>query len=121
MVLVVVGEVKSEPHYTHARDCRLTKVSMRCALDANHFTNNCFSSHIDQLKHLTRSVFRHAAHQNTAMWLENNVRFSTGSTIARSNIAMSVINEGDLSTPGPYIPSTPTTPTTPGYRDSSWA
>ena len=45
--------------------------------------------------------------QKTAMWLENNVRFSTGSTIARSEKAMSVVSEGGLSSAGPHSPTLP--------------
>jgi hypothetical protein len=54
------------------------------------------------------------------MWLDNNVRFSTGSTIARSEKALSVVSEGGLSSMEPHSPRTPTTPTAPGYRDKSW-
>ena len=43
--------------------------------------------------------------QKTAMWLENNVRFSTGSTIARSERSVSV----DRLSTG-----------TNGYKDKSW-
>ncbi|CAB4011298.1 uncharacterized protein LOC110254456 [Paramuricea clavata] len=74
---------------------------------------------IDQLEGLTNTEFRQME-QKTAMWLENNVRFSTGSTIARSEKAMSVVSEGGLSSMEPHSPRTPTTPTAPGYRDKSW-
>ena len=47
--------------------------------------------------------------EKTAMWLENNVRFSTGSTIARSDRA---ISESAL--------STQSGPNSPGYKDKSW-
>jgi hypothetical protein len=80
----------------------------------------CFLHYqIDQLEGLTNTEFRQME-QKTAMWLENNVRFSTGSTLARSEKAMSVVSEGGLSSREPQSPHTPTTPTTPGYRDKSW-
>ena len=79
------------------------------------FTHFFVHPQTDQLEGLTNTEFRQME-QKTAMWLENNVRFSTASTIARSEKAMSVVSEGGISTE----PHSPHTPTTPGYRDKSW-
>lgn len=71
---------------------------------------------MDQLEGLTNAEFRQME-EKTAMWLQNNVRFSTGSTIARSEKALSVVSESGFSSTGPQTPSTPTTPK---YTDKSW-
>ena len=96
--------------------CFAIVISIAGIIDAFLGVRRMRRDQIDQLEGLTSTEFRQME-LKTAMWLENNARFSTGSTIARSEKAMSVVSEGGLSS---REPRSPLTPTTPGYRDKSW-
>ncbi|XP_046841321.1 uncharacterized protein LOC124435428 [Xenia sp. Carnegie-2017] len=96
--------------------CFAIVISIAGVIDGILAVKQMKKDQINQLEGLTSSEFKHMEHK-TAMWLENNTRFSTGSTIARSEKGLSGVSERSFST---REPNSPISPTSDIYRDKSW-